>query len=632
MGARELPTEVWKGKPGKAGTAAACAGPTLGQTMPLEKLFARADELRAAGRTDDAIGLYFGWANGSDHPLRHLALFNLGSLLQSEGDLPGAIAAYQACLNACPGFGQAVVNLGLAHESAGHADLALQTWGTLAAQRYLNENTDTALLTMALNHIGRLHENYKRYQLAERALEASLLLDPKQPAAIQHWVHVRQKACMWPVYKPLPGLSPNEQLMATSPLAMLALCDDPAQQLLTAHAFVGRTYPLQEQRLSEGRHYSHPRVRIGYVSGDLCVHAVGLLLAEYLESHDRERFEIYGYDFSPEDGTAHRMRLVKAFDQLRPIHHLDDREVAQLILDDEIDVLIDLHGLSNGARPGIFALHPAPLQGTWLGFIGTTSMPWFDFVIADRHVLPDSATLHFREKPLHVDGSFLPVAIAGTPARNATRAEFGLPDDAYVMAAFGNSYKLNPQLFSHWMNILRRAPNALLWLIDDNPSAREQLIEQARRAGADLSRIHFSPRASHAEYRAYLSVADLFLDTYPYNCGSTTNDVLQAGLPVLTVSGKTMVSRMGGSLLHAMNLGGMVARDLNQYEDMAVAFATGERQPQKAKLDPVLSRALNLKLVRSVERGLMNLMQHPMQHPMPHHLHAEPAVSLNDNA
>ncbi len=618
MGARELATELLNGRadPPRAGKKApAGAGPALDNTpaLSLEQLFARADELYAAGRVDDAIALYFSWSDKSTHPLRHLALFNLGSLLQTCGDLAGAIAAYQACLSACPGFGQAVINLGLAHESAGHVDLALQTWGMLPAQRYLSENTDTALLTMALNHIGRVQENHKRYQLAERALEASLLLDPKQPAAIQHWVHVRQKACMWPVYQPLPGLSLNDQLMATSPLAMLALADDPAQQLLTAHAFVNRTYPLQEQRLCEGRSYRHQRVRIGYVSGDLCVHAVGLLLAEFLESHDRERFEIYAYDFSPEDGTAHRMRVLHAFDHVRPVHQLSDRDVAQLVLDDEIDVLIDLHGLSNGARPGIFALHPAPLQGTWLGFIGTTAMPWFDFVIADRHVLPENATLHFRERPLYVDGSFLPLAISGTPARTATREEFGLPQDAYVMAAFGNSYKINPALFARWMNILNRAPNAVLWLIDDNASAREQLVEQARCAGADLSRIHFSPRASHAEYRAYLSVADLFLDTWPYNCGSTTNDVLQAGLPLLTVSGNTMVSRMGSSVLNALNLGSMVARDLAHYEDMAVAFANGECRPDKRKLDPALTRALNLKLARSVERGLLSLMQ-PSHH------------------
>lgn len=614
MGTRELAVDANRGKVRPAMDAAAWAGRSLGSSMSLDQLFTRADEWLAAGRTGEAIGLFFSWTNGSRHPLRHLALFRLGALLQSEGDLPGAIAAYQACLNARPGFGKAVINLGLAHESAGHIDLALQTWDTLAAQRYLNGKTDTALLTMALNHIGRVHEEHKRYQLAEHALAASLSLDPRQPAAIQHWVRVRQKACLWPVYQTMPGLSPNEQLMATSPLAMLALSDDPAQQLLTAHAFVGRMYPLQEQKLCEGRRYRHPRVRIGYVSGDLRVHAVGLLLAEFLASHDRERFEIYGYDYSPEDGSTQRLRLLHGFDQLRSLHHLDDRDAAQRILDDEIDVLIDLHGLSNGTRPGIFALHPAPLQGTWLGFIGTTAMPWFDFVIADRHVLPESSTLHFRERPLYVDGSFLPVAIANTPTRSATRAEFGLPEDAYVMAAFGNSYKINPTLFTHWMNILRRAPNAVLWLIDDNATAREQLVEQARRAGADLSRMHFSPRTSHAEFRAYLSVADLFLDTYPYNCGSTSNDVLQAGLPLLTVSGKTMVSRMGGSLLSALNLHSMVADNLAQYEDKAVAFANGDCVPEQATIDQALSQSLNLTLARSIERGLLAMMQPPSSH------------------
>lgn len=614
MSARELAIDVWRGKARPAVQPAAWAGRTPGLSMTLDQLIERADALRAAGRTDEAIALYYSWTNGTHHPLRYLALFRLGSLLQSEADLPGAIAAYQACLHARPGYGKALINLGLAHESAGHIDLALQTWDLLAAQRHLNGKTDKALLTMALNHIGRVQEHHKRYQLAEQALEASLMLDPKQPAAIQHWVRVRQKACLWPVYKPLPGLSANEQLMATSPLAMLALCDDPAQQLLTAHAFVGRMYPLQEQRLCEGRRTTHQRVRIGYVSGDFGVHAVGLLLADFLQSHDRERFEIYGYDYSPEDGSTQRQRLLHSFDQLRSIHHLGDRDAAQLILADEIDVLIDLHGLSYGARPGIFALHPAPLQGTWLGFIGTTSMPWFDFVIADRHVLPESSTLHFREHPLYVDGSFLPTAIADTPVRSATRAEFGLPEDAYVMAAFGNSYKINPQLFGHWMNILRRAPNAVLWLIDDNATAREQLVEQARRAGADLSRIHFSPRTSHAAYRAYLSVADLFLDTYPYNCGSTSIDVLQAGLPLLTVSGKTMVSRMGGSLLNALGLQSMVADDLAQYEDKAVALASGASTPEQLRLDRSLSQALNLKLAHSIERGLLDLMQQALSH------------------
>lgn len=576
-----------------------------GESLTLGQLFAAAEQLSKAGQGEVAVGLYREWLADGSQPLRHLAHFNLGSLLQSMGDTAGALTAYVDCLTLSPGFPQAVINLGLVLESVGRTDEALHTWSALPGQYVLHDQATNAMVTLALNHIGRVHENFKRYDLAERALHQSLLLDPKQPAAIQHWVHIRQKACMWPVYKTLPELSMNDLLMATSPLAMLALSDDPVQQLLTSHAFVARTYRFKEEYLGPRQPWPHAKIRIGYVSGDLCVHAVGLLLAETLEAHDRERFEIYGYDFSPEDGSLQRARLLRSFDYVRPIHALNDREAAQRILSDEIDVLIDLHGLSNGARPGIFALHPAPLQGTWLGFIGTTAMPWLDFVITDRHAQPEPDSPYFCEKPLYLDGSFLPLCLPSTTTRQAARDEFGLPEDAFVMASFGNVYKLNRTLFDHWLAILQRSPKALLWLIDDNPTSRNNLMDYAGRRGVDVSRIRFSPRVHHAEYRAYLSVADLFLDTWPYNCGSTANDVIGVGVPILTVTGRSMVSRMGASILHALNAGAMVARDLQHYEELAVALANGECKAPDMQLTPALAGQLNYRRIRSLEEGLM---------------------------
>lgn len=576
-----------------------------GEPLTLGQLFATAEQLCKAGQNAIAAALYQDWLADETQPLRHLAFFNLGSLLQSVGDTTGALTAYRNCLILQPGFPQAVINLGLVLEVLGQTDGALATWSALPGQRLLQDHATDEMVTLALNHIGRVHENHKRYDLAERALHQSLLINPKQPAAIQHWVHIRQKACMWPVYCTLPGLSMNDLLMATSPLAMLALSDDPVQQLLTSHAFVGRTYSFKEDYLGPRQPWPHAKIRIGYVSGDLCVHAVGLLLAETLAKHDRERFEVYGYDFSPEDGSTHRMRLLNGFDHVRPIHSLNDSEAAQLIVADEIDVLIDLHGLSNGARPGIFALHPAPLQGTWLGFIGTTAMPWLDFVITDRQVHPESDSPYFSEKPLYVEGGFLPLCAPSAAPRVATREEFGLPPDAFVMASFGNVYKLHRELFDRWLSILRQAPYALLWLIDDNPIARNQLMDYARRAGADVSRIRFSPRVHHAEYRAYLSVADLFLDTWPYNCGSTTNDVIGVGTPLLTVAGRSMVSRMGASVLNAINAGAMVARDLDHYEALAVELANGVRQAPKMQLTPALADQLHERRVRSLENELV---------------------------
>lgn len=551
--ANDLPLEHWQNYAKLAQKA----------MLRLDQLFAKCNELQSNNQSQEALQLYKAYIDNTTQD-KHLALFNYGSLLQSTGQTQAAEDSYRACLEIEPNLFQASINLGLLLEKRGLHTEALQLWENVALQAD-NPKSDKSVVVFALNHIGRVQENLKQYDQAETTLEKSLAIDPKQAGVIQHWVHIRQKACAWPVYKPLPNITHNEMLMATSPLAMLALTDDPVQQLLTAFAFVERTYGFKEEFLSKDCEYRHKRLRIGYVSGDLCVHAVGLLLPELLEGHDKSKFEIYGYDFSPEDGTAHRERLKKAFDHLRPIRALTDRQVAELVLADEIDVLIDLHGLSSGARPGIFALHPAPKQGTYLGFIGTTGMPWFDFVIADCYTLPKELTPYFTEKPLYVESSFIPLIYDDTPVREASRNEFGLPEDAFVMAAFGNVYKITPEILTTWINILKEIPQAVLWLVDDNPTTTENIRKHALSVNADMSRIVFTSRSTHIEYKAKLKISDIFLDTFPYNCGSTTNDVIQACVPIVTMSGRTMVSKMGESILKTVGTENLISRSYEEY-------------------------------------------------------------------
>jgi predicted O-linked N-acetylglucosamine transferase (SPINDLY family) len=287
-----------------------------------------------------------------------------------------ALEAYAACIAMKEDFPQAYINRGLLFEKLRQDAQALQTWLSLVSRRYMDKPPSDEFLTMALNHMGRLQEKLRNYAQAEQALEESLSINPAQPGVIQHWVHIRQKACQWPIYKSLPGVSLAEMKRYTSPLAMLALTEAPAEQLLNSQSFVARTYSFREEHLSEGRAYHHGKA-----------------------------YELFAYDFSPEERTPLREHLKAQFDHFRSIKELSDRQAAELMLADEIDILIDLHGLSSGARPGIFALHPAPRQGTYLGFMGPTGMPWFDFVIADRNVLPDELAVYFTEKPLHVEGS-----------------------------------------------------------------------------------------------------------------------------------------------------------------------------------------------------------------------------------
>jgi len=541
------------------------------------------------------------------------ALFNQGVQQSDTGDLAGAAASYREAIALYPRLHQARVNAGLVAERQQQDADAARHWLSVAEAVVEGQTDAIPFATIALNHLGRLQEQRRQYAAAESALAHSLRLNPAQPDAIQHWVHLRQKQCSWPVYTPLPGITVNRLMAATSPLAMLALLDDPAMQWLAALSFVTRKYKEADAPLAPAPQPPPPRtgerLRLGYLSGDLCTHAVGLLMAEVLEAHDRSRVQVTAFDFSPDDGTAHRARLRRAVDEMVPVHTLSDRAAAEAIRDRGIDVLIDMHGLSSGARPGILAFRPAPLMGTYLGFIGTTALRWIDFVVTDRFTLPEGATPYVTERPVYVDGSMIPLFHQPIPASRFTRESVGLPADAVVLASFNNIYKITPGVFACWLRILHRCGRAVLWLLDDNPWATAALRAHAASAGLDPARIVFSSRSTHAEFREKLTLADLYLDTYPYNAGSTARDVLDAQVPLVTLAGRTPVARMAGALLHAAGLDALVTTSLEAYEELAVGLA-GDASRRVAIKEEMRRRAPSwrmapARLARSLEEQLL---------------------------
>jgi predicted O-linked N-acetylglucosamine transferase (SPINDLY family) len=535
------------------------------------QLFTRhIDQLNAQGvARDEVFALYEQWLSKSSDEQRFLVWYNYGSLLQLHGRIDEAVDAYKQSLALAPHFPPPVVNWGLCEELKGNRELALEIWREGLPHFPTHHPELLQLKVAALNHLARVSEEIKDYAASGTYLQQSLSLDSNQPDAIHHWVHLQQLTCQWPVLKPVAGISVAKQLLFTSPFAMLAFTDEPALQLLSAREYVHRKFGVTENTTHRGgsflRH-GKGRLRIGYVSGDLCTHAVGLLMPSVLASHDRERVELFAYDFSPEDGTTLRSRLLGQFDHLRSLKGLSDAQAASQIVEDGIDVLLDMHGLSQGARPGIFALRPAPRQGQYLGFIGTTGMPWLDFVVVDRYVFTPALRRYFTEEPLFVDGCFLPITPSEVAPKVFTRSECGLPDDAFVLAAFGNSYKVTEAMFALWLSIMKEAPSTVLWILNDNVVACEQLRSKAISAGVGSERLFFQPRVPYGEFSARLRVADLFLDAYPYNCGSTARDVMQAGLPMVSLSGQTLVSRMGGSVLCSLGEASMIAKDVQDYK------------------------------------------------------------------
>jgi predicted O-linked N-acetylglucosamine transferase (SPINDLY family) len=308
------------------------------------------------------------------------------------------------------------------------------------------------------------------------------------------------------------------------------------------------------------------------------MHAVSLLTVQMFEHYDRERFEVYAYSWSKEDGSDILKRIKQGVTAYVPVHHLSDEQVARAIRDQEIDILVDLQGLTSGARASILSYRPAPYAVTYLGFPGPVAHPQMDYVISDPYLITSEMEPYFVERPLHLDTVFQ-MSDDGRPmATGLKRSDYGLDESAIVFCAFSNTYKYTPDLFVVWMRILKAVPDAVLWLLEDNRWSKENLIAFARLHQVAPERLIFAPREAPDRYLARYALADLFLDTFPFNAGTTANDALFVNLPILTCSGNTFASRMAGALLHALTLDELIADDFNAYESKAIALGLDKQR------------------------------------------------------
>lgn len=557
--------------------------------LPIIELFSVAAKLSEAGQGEQTAALYQVWLKHTQTPVAYAAWFNLAVTLLQANDEAGAEQAYRKAIALKPDFIEGYLNLGSLQERMKQPDAALATW-RIALEKHDPARPDgAALKVQALNNLGRLLEIRKHFPEAEEMLTQSILINPKQPNVLTHLVHLRQKQCKWPIYQAIPGVTQQEMETATSALATLSASDDPATQLAASRRYVEEKVLHGVAPLAPPEGYVHPRLRVGYLSSDLHSHAVAILTAELYELHNREQVEVFAFCWSNEDGSPLRARVVRAMDHLIRIDAMSDRQAAEAIRSHEIDVLVDLHGLTLGTRPDILSYRPAPVQITWLGFPGPTALPCIDYVVADEFVLPPELAPFFTEKPLYMPHTFQindrQRAIGATP----TRAGCGLPEDKFVFCSFNNNHKFTPDVFASWMRILQRTPDSVLWLVSDSKEVQDNLNLAAEAHGVERSRLVFAGRVLPADYLARFQVADLFLDTLPFNAGTTASDALWAGLPLLTLAGHSFAGRMAGSLLRAVGLPELVTHTAQEYEDAAVRLAA----------NPAELRALRERLARN---------------------------------
>jgi predicted O-linked N-acetylglucosamine transferase (SPINDLY family) len=358
------------------------------------------------------------------------------------------------------------------------------------------------------------------------------------------------------------------------PMTVLPLSSSGADQLACGRLYAAQNYPASPPPVFANRAAARERLRVAYVSPDFRDHAVSFLTAGLFEEHDKSRFDILAVALSADEPSDMRTRIRRAATEFIEVAGRSDADIVALLRERRIDVAVDLAGYTLGGRPTLFASRVAPIQVSHLGFPATTGASFFDYILADRVVIPPNASKQYSEHVVHLPDCFQPNdARRRISERTPARREVGLPGDAFVFCVFHSSYKLNPQMFGVWMRLLQEVNSSVLWLVGDNPSIIRNLRREAAARDVDADRLVFAPRMPYADHLARHRLADLFLDTFPFNGGTTTSDALWAGLPVVTLSGDAFASRMSASLLHAVGLPELAVPTLAEYEFLALRLA-----------------------------------------------------------
>jgi predicted O-linked N-acetylglucosamine transferase (SPINDLY family) len=417
------------------------------------------------------------------------------------------------------------------------------------------------------------------------ALQRAADIDPHAMDVIGQLVATRLSQCKWPVLAPSERVSRETLLRGVNPLSIAAYTDDPMLLLAAANAFIEREAKATPEQVRVDRRdapidLTGRRPRIGYISSDLRDHAVGYLMAELFEVHDKEKVEVFAYYCGPESSDGLNTRIRAAVEHFVDIRPMSDDEAAQRIVDDGIDILVDVNGHTRDARTAVFARRPAPILVNWLGYPGTMGSDYHHYIVADPWIIPPEMEHYYSEAvrriPCYQPNDRRRKVDEACPSR----ADVGLPDDAFVFCCFNGVQKITPHMFDRWMQILKRTPGSVLWLLDSNPEANARLRDSAEAKGVDRTRIVFAPKLQNAYHLARYRLADLFLDTTPYGAHTTASDALWMAVPVLTWSGRSFASRVCGSLVRSAGLPELVVDSSEAYVEKAVEIGADREKAQ----------------------------------------------------
>ncbi len=518
-----------------------------------------------------------------DYPEAH---YNRGNALSELKKFESAIASYDKAISLKPDYAEAHYNRGNALSELKKFEPAIASY-----DKAIGLKPDYA---EAYRNRGSAHEELRRFDDALLSYKTALSLKPSYEFLVGTVMNTNMQICRWDDLA-REIIRFEEDVLAgkviAEPFISLSLIDKPSLHKIASKIYIDERLKIRQGLGSFKVHPSHEKIRLGYYSADFHNHATSYLMAELFEAHDSSKFELYGFSFGLSPDDEMKERVSAAFNQFIDVSSMTDRDVALLSRELGIDIAVDLKGYTKDNRTGIFAEGCAPIQVNYLGYPGTMGADYIDYIIADKTVIPESSQVDFTEKVVYLPHSYQVNDSKRIISEKVfTKVELGLPQNGFIFCCFNNNYKILPATFEGWMRILKAVEGSVLWLFEGHPTASSNLRKEAEARGVASSRLVFAKQMKLDEHLARHRLADLFIDTLPYNAHTTTSDALWAGLPVLTCMGKSFASRVAASLLNAIEMPELITHTQEDYEARAIELATQPAMLQELKAKLAINR------------------------------------------
>ena len=566
----------------------------------------RAAALMAAQRPSEALASLE--KSLAIEPKNRDTLLQRADLLLWLNRYSDALTAYEAFIAVEPNYSEAWNKRGVSLVELRRQNDALNSFARAVLLDPANAD--------AWNNRANVLFELKRFEEAAPDFEQALKLTPDLPYVEGFLIQCRLRVCDWQKLdsdreKLAAGIAAGKQII--DPQGNLSIERSPEAQLRCGRIFMAEE--AQGPPLWRGERYSHVRIRVASLTADFRPHPVAFLIAGVFEHHDRNRFETIGISFGPGAGSDIRNRIEAGFEHFHDVRNTPDSDVAALLRRMEVDVAVDLMAFTDGCRPPILAQRPAPIQVNFLGFPGTSGAPHIDYIIADKMLISEQDRRFFSEQVVYMPDTYQANDSKRAVAeRKPTRAEAGLPEDAFVFCCFNNNYKIRPDVFDIWMRLLRNVEGSVLWLLQDNETAAANLRREAATRGVAPERVFFASRTTPPEHLARQKLADLFLDTSPYGAHTTCSDALWVGLPVVTFLGDTFPARVAGSLLHAAGLPELATASPAEYERLALSLARDKSALANLRVKLARNRSTcalfdTARFTRNLERAFETMMK-----------------------